>query len=146
MIRFATDIHIDRPRTEVYGVVSDPTTYPRWNSAVRRVQPEGPPLARRYRMDRELPSGHAVNRLAILDADEPERLVIQATDGPTPFTYAYRLQEQEGGTHLSCDAEVEVEGIAGFLGPLAALAIKRGVDSNLTTLKTLLEQGRMSPT
>jgi hypothetical protein len=38
------------------------------------------------------------------------------------------------------EAEVQLSGAAGLLGPLAGRAIKRGVDANLLTLKRLLER------
>lgn len=34
MIHFETSVHIDRKQEDVFAVVSDPETYPRWNSAV----------------------------------------------------------------------------------------------------------------
>jgi carbon monoxide dehydrogenase subunit G len=136
VIAFQTSIEIDRPPEDVYAVVGDPTTYSRWNSAVRSVEPID---ADGYRMVRELPSGVAENHLELIAARSPDLVVIEATDGPTPFTYRYEIHEANGGTELDLDAEVELGGAAALLGPLAARAVKRGVDENLATLKTLLE-------
>ncbi len=117
-------------------MVGDPTTYSHWNSAVRSVEPLA---ADQYRMVRDLPSGTAENHLEVVAARSPDLVVIEASDGPTPFTYRYELHEADGGTELELDAEVELEGVAAILGPLAARAVKRGVDENLATLKRLLE-------
>ncbi len=136
MIAFQTRIEIDRPPEDVYAVVGDPTTYTRWNSAVRSVEPLD---ADGYRMVRELPSGVAENHLEVIAARSPDFVVIEASDGPTPFTYRYEIHGVNGGTELELDAEVELGGAAALLGPLAARAVKRGVDENLATLKTLLE-------
>jgi len=37
------------------------------------------------------------------------------------------------------DAEVELDGVAGLLGPLAGRGVKRGVDDDFAELRRLLE-------
>lgn len=140
MIHFDTSVHIDRPRGEVFGTIADPETYPRWNSAVTDVTPLAE--AGRYRILRTLPTGPAENLLEIVSADAPEEVVIRASDGPTPFTYRYRLEEHGAGTDVHLDANVELGGVAGLLGPVAGRVVRRGVDENLATLKQQLEHGR----
>ena len=141
MIQFQTSIHIRRPQDEVFGVIADPETYPHWNSAVQAVRPVGDDNGRRrYRMERQLPSGPADNLLEVVSATPPEEVVIRTGDPPTPFIYRYGLRSVNGGTELTVDAEVELEGLARLLGPLAGAAVKRGVDENFSTLKRLLER------
>lgn len=136
MIRFETGVHIDRPRDAVFAVVADPETYPRWNSAVRAVRPrEGG-----FRLERDLPSGPAENLLEVVSATAPEEVVIRASEGPTPFTYRYRLHEADGGTDVSLAAEVELEGVPRILEPVAGRAVRRGVEENFSKLKRLLER------
>jgi len=93
-------------------------------------------------MERELPSGRAENRLEVVSAIAPEEVVIRASEGPTPFTYRYRLSDAGGGTDLSLAAEVELEleGVPRLLEPLAGRAVRRGVEENFSTLKSLLER------
>lgn len=140
MIHFETSVHVERRPEDVFGVLADPETYPRWNSAVREVRPVAG-AAGRYRMERDLPSGRASNLLEIASATPPDEVTIRASDGPTPFTYRYRLRTTNGGTDVSLDADVDLGGFAGLLGPVAARAVRRGVDENLATLKRLLERG-----
>ena len=141
MIRFGTGVHIGRPPGEVFALVGDPETYPRWNSAVQAVVPDAGGGGRRFRMQRMLPSGPAENLLEIVRSDPPLEFVIRASEGPTPFTYHYRLEAANDGTDLSLDAEVEISGAISLLGPVAKVAVKRGVDVNLGTLRALLERG-----
>ena len=61
MITFETATSIDRPIGEVFAYVADPLNLPRWNSAVQAVRRTGST----YAMDRQLPSGHAVNELEV---------------------------------------------------------------------------------
>jgi uncharacterized protein YndB with AHSA1/START domain len=136
LISFETRVQIDRPRQDVFAVVADPATYPRWKSAVRDVRPVA---SRRYRMERDLPSGRAENLVEVVSATPPEEVVVRASQGPTPFTYRYRFTDANGGTMISLSAEVDFGGIGGLLGPFAARTVRRGADANFESLKRLLE-------
>jgi hypothetical protein len=102
----------------------------------------------RYLMERRLPTGRATNELVIATLRGPEELVIRTTSGPTPFTYRYEFTAREPSTIVRLSAEVSLGGAASLLGPLAAGAVKRGVDANFATLRDILEQrkGVASPT
>jgi uncharacterized protein YndB with AHSA1/START domain len=141
-MKFKTDVTIERPIEEVFEYVSDPCNFPSWNSAVqsvRRTGPGSPAAAATYLMERDLPGGRAENELTIDAWKHPGEFTIRTTSGPTPFTYRYLFSEQGGGTLIELDAEVELPGVAGALGPIASLALKRGVYSNFAELKRILE-------
>ena len=129
-------VEVSRPIAEVFAFVSDPTTFPIWNSAVTSVThlTDG-----EYLMRRELPSGHAENGLVVIALEPPALFNLRTTSGPTPFNYRYRFS---ANTRIDLDAEIELSGAAGLLGPLAAHAVKRGIDANLATLKLKLEARR----
>jgi uncharacterized protein YndB with AHSA1/START domain len=144
VIAFETQVRIDRPIEEVFSYVSDPLSYPRWNSAVlavRKTSTGENGLAPSYVMERELPTGRAVNELEIVANERPGEFAIRATTGPTPFLYRHRFDVENGETVMTLDAEVELPGAAAFLPQLARRLVKKGVDDNLTTLKQILEGG-----
>ena len=149
MIAFATDVRIDRPIEEVFSYVSDPLNLPRWNSAVRTVRKTSTAengAASTYLMERELPTGHAVNDLEVVASEGPREFAVRSTAGPTPFLYHYRFSADNGETVMRLDAQVELPGAAAFLPQLAHRAVKKGVDDNLATLKQILEAApRRSP-
>src|SRR4029077_14246954 len=141
-MNFETSVSIERPIDQVFDYVSDPTTFPRWNSAVQSVQETSPGadgVGATYRMERELPSGRAENDLEVVEVNRPTLFVVRTTTGPTPFTYRYVLADETGTTLLQLAAEVELGGLAGALGPLASRAVNRGVDFNFADLKRILE-------
>jgi uncharacterized membrane protein len=141
MIAFETSVRIRRPTEEVFDYISDPGTFPRWNSAVRSVRElsdSGHPRRSRYVMERQLPAGRAVNELEVVTRQRPNEFVVRTTSGPTPFVYRYQFMDENGETLLRLDAEVEL-GLASALAPLAGRAVKRGVDANFTALKGILE-------
>lgn len=144
MIEFRTSVRIGRSLAEVFDYVSDPTNFPRWNSAVRTVRKmsagEGD-VGTSYLMERDLPAGPAENRLEVVGRDEPTEFAIRTTSGPTPFVYRYQFSEEKEGTTVQLDAQVELGGVATIFGPLTRHAVKKGVDDNLRALKRLLESG-----
>jgi uncharacterized protein YndB with AHSA1/START domain len=141
---FETSVRIERPIEEVFAVVSDPLQFPRWNSAVQSVRMTsggGGEVGSTYSMQRDLPSGPAENELEVIARNPHTEFAIRTTSGPTPFVYRYRFDPDDGATVVRLDAEVQLGGVAGALGPLAARAVKRGVDANFASLKRTLEQG-----
>jgi uncharacterized protein YndB with AHSA1/START domain len=140
-MHFETAVRVERPAEEVFDYVSDPESFPHWNSAVqavRRTSGEGD-VGSTYLMERELPGGPAENELEILALTRLTEFDLRTTSGPTPFTYRYRFVSEDGATEIQLAAEVELSGVAGALGPLATRAVKRGVDANFATLKGILE-------
>lgn len=133
---------INRPIEEVFSYVSDPLNLPRWTSAVRTVRKTadgGERAASTYVMERDLPSGRAVNQLDVLASEPPSEFVLRASAGPTPFVYRYRFCAESDETIVKLWAEVELPGTGGPLRHLARRAVRRGVDDNFAALKRLLE-------
>jgi uncharacterized protein YndB with AHSA1/START domain len=143
-MKFETAVRIERPVQDVFDYVADPRNFPHWNSAVQSVTETAPGkegVGSTYLMERDLPGGRAENELEVVDRDRPAAFAIRTTSGPTPFLYRYRFSAEGAATVLELNAEVELSGIAGALGPLASRAVKRGVDSNFADLKRILEAG-----
>jgi uncharacterized protein YndB with AHSA1/START domain len=143
MTHFETTVEIARRREEVFAYVADPSRLAEWNSAVERVTPlagGAPGRDARHLMQRRLPTGPATNELAVV-ARPPHELLIRTLTGPTPFVYRYAFTETHASTRITVHCDVTLAGAAAVLGPLAAAAVKRGVDANLGTLRALLERG-----
>lgn len=90
-------------------------------------------------MERELPSGHAVNELEVTASESPREFAIRTTAGPTPFLYSYRFFSENGTTVVKLDAEVDLPGAAALLPQLAGRLVRKGVDSNFAALKQIHE-------
>ena len=143
MIAFQTAIVIKRPLGEVFAYVSDPGNFPSWNSAVQDVRPTSAAAnnaGSTYAMTRQLPTGAATNQLEIVASEQPHEFAIRTTSGPTPFLYHYRFGVENGETIVRLDAQVELDGIAAVMPQFARIAVKRGVENNLATLKLVLER------
>lgn len=139
MIAFETDVRIQRPIEQVFAYVSDPGNLPHWNSAVQAVRKTSTgeiKVGSTYSMERELPTGRAVNELEIVARERPREFAIRTTSGPTPFRYRYRFSPEGGGTIVHLDTLVELQGL---LAQLARRAVKKGVDENLAAVRQILE-------
>ena len=145
MISFATSVRVERTVDEVFEFVSDPLLFPRWNSAVQAVNKTSGASGEAgstYSMRRELPA-QVENDLEVLIRERPSDFVIQTISGPTPWHYHYRFAPEGTGTVVHLQASVELPGVAGVLGPLAARAVRRGVDANFVALQRTLEEGEL---
>jgi uncharacterized protein YndB with AHSA1/START domain len=92
VIAFETNVRINRRIEEVFAYVSDPLNFPRWNSAVKAVRKTSvgeDGVASTYSMERELPTGRAINELEVVASEPPRHFAIRTTAGPTPFLYRY---------------------------------------------------------
>ena len=145
MIVFETSTRINRPIEDVFSYVSDPLNFARWNSAlhaVRKTSAGESGTDSTYVMERELPTGRAINELEVLASERPREFVIRAAAGSTPFLYRYRFAAEDHETVIQLDAEVELPGAAALLQQLARRTVKKGVDENFATLKKILEATR----
>lgn len=109
-----------------------------WNLAVTTVQPV-PGMPGHHVMRRELPTGLAINEIAIA-ARRPEEVTLRTITGPTPFVYHYTFEPTPAGTRITLRAEMELGGIARLTAPLAAHGLRRGVDANLHSLRDILDR------
>jgi uncharacterized membrane protein len=142
VIAFETGVRIERPVEEVFAIVSDPLRFPLWNSAVQAVSSTSPGTSEAgstYSMERELPGGPVENEIVVLTLEPPVEFDIRTLSGPTPFVYRYRFHAEGDATLIRLDASVELPAPAALIAPLAARAVKRGVDDNLAALRRLLE-------
>jgi uncharacterized protein YndB with AHSA1/START domain len=145
VIAFETTARIKRPIEDVFSYVSDPLNLPRWNSAVQAVHRRSAGakgVGSTYLMERQLPTGRAVDELEVVASAPPHTFAIRAPTGPTPFLYRYQFAPANGETVMTLEAEVELTGAATLLPQLARRAIRKGVDDNLATLKRILEAAR----
>jgi ligand-binding SRPBCC domain-containing protein len=146
VISFETSVRVKRTVDEVFEFVSDPLLFPRWNSAVQAVNKTSGVsgvAGSTYSMRRELPAGQVENDLEVLVRERPSEFVIQTISGPTPWRYHYRFDSEGAATVVHLQASVELPGLAGVLGPLAARAVSRGVDANFVALQRTLEEGEL---
>jgi len=100
-----------------------------------------------YRMVRKLPGGEAENVLEVTELVPNREFTIKTISGPTLLQYRYLFETIANGTRITQECQSlsnhlgrDVGGLASIL-PDALLEpfVRRGVQSNLETLKGILE-------
>ncbi|MCC8967746.1 SRPBCC family protein [Bradyrhizobium sp. Pear76] len=143
---FDIDIQIDRPVANVFDYLKDMEACSRWYEAVRsvdRVSSGSTGQGSRFQFKRKIGGKAIDNTVEVTEFHEPDLLTIASVNGPTPFSYRYRLSPSDGGTRLHLTGSISGEGLTGaiaLLAPLANTLFKKGMRTNLETLKRLIER------
>jgi hypothetical protein len=122
LITFETSVRIRRP-IEEFSYFADPLNFPRWNSAVEAVRKTSAGengVASTYSIERELPTGRAVNELEVVASQRPREFAIRTTAGPTPLLYRYRFSENRSSKGRLADCRAtpnrsSIDGDANFV-------------------------------
>jgi uncharacterized protein YndB with AHSA1/START domain len=142
---FTLELDIAAAPADVFTFVADFATTPRWYSAVQRVERVGGDggIGTRYTVHRHLPTGAVTNGVVVTRYEEGREITFTSVDGPTPFTYRYRVHSAPQGTRLQLEGTISTAGLPGparLLGPVAEQLFKRGMRDNLSALRGMLER------
>jgi uncharacterized protein YndB with AHSA1/START domain len=144
-VAFTLELGITASPTQVFAFVADFATTPQWYAAVQRVervQGDGG-IGTRYSVHRRLPTGKVVNIVEVTSYAEGKEIAFTSVEGPTPFTYRYRVEPTSAGTRLQLEGTITAAGLPGFarlLGPAAERLFKHGMQENLGVLREILER------
>ncbi len=142
MGHFDIELFISRPREAVFDYLADVESTPEWYSAVKeakRVDSEQTGLGARYEITRDLPQGRVSDVVDVTTFERPDVFEFGTEVGSTPFRYRYELSDQDNGTLLHLSGDITLSGKMKLLSPLATQAFKRGMRSNLESLKAIVE-------
>jgi hypothetical protein len=139
----------------VFEYVSDATNGSAWDSAVMQVTMLSEGSERKgstYRMVRKLPGGEAENILEVVELVPNHEFTIKTISGPTPLLYGYLFETTSHGTRITQECQSLSDHLGRDVGGLASLLpdsilepfVRRGVQSNLETLKTILESSAVT--
>jgi hypothetical protein len=140
-----TETTIARPRGEVAAYACEPDNAPAWYANIESAEWQTPrPLAVGSRfefvarfMGRRLAYVYEVKELVA-----GERLVMATTEGPLTMETTYIWADAaDGATSMRLRNRGEPPGLAGFLSPVMARAVRRANRKDLARLKEVLEQG-----
>lgn len=138
---FTLELDLPAAPATVFRLLTDAHALPRWYRAVDRAErlPDRHGEAR-LRIRRRLAGTVAVSTVALEDVVPDRSVTLRALDGPTPFTYAYRLEPTPAGTRLRLQGTISAAGLpgpAGRLGHWAEPLFARGMRDNLEALGAL---------
>jgi len=135
---------IGRPAEEVARFAMDPANDPVWIGGISeaRTVTDGP-LAAGSRVARVASFlGKRIEYVNEIDELSPgDRLVMHSVAGPFPMRITYEFADREGGAVARIRVEGDAGGFYAVAAPLLRRKVRRSVEADLATLKSLLERG-----
>ena len=139
MIRYASDVTINRPPNIVIEALLDPGRLEQW-TPMTDVEFDGRPAVGttgRFRMA-EGPFKGLLD-LEIVELDPNRKVVFHVTHPALDWTSSSTATAEGGGTRFTYAGELRLKGWRRLLEPLMAGEVRRGEASEATRLKALLE-------
>jgi uncharacterized protein YndB with AHSA1/START domain len=146
MVRDETSVTINRPIEDVFAVLSNPETGPKWSSMAieeKWTSPEPHGVGSTFRSAGKI-LGRRIEADHVVTVFEPSHRVAMKTEsGPTAGRLLMTFERVEGGTKVVFDTEFEAGGLVKLAKPLWMKIGRRQWDRDLATLKGLMEAGRL---
>jgi carbon monoxide dehydrogenase subunit G len=144
MYKFEKSIMINRPQQEVFDYITDPAKSAEWQSGVSSGEwtSDGPPgVGSTFRTSARYLGRNMDSELEITHWDPPNRVSFKVASGPVPAEFTNTLEAQDDGTLMSLTAQAEFGGFFKLAEGLAGRQLEKQIDSDLSALKLLLEEG-----
>ena len=142
MDTYTLSTFIDRPSQEVFDFMSNPANFAQWQGGTKsaRWASEGPVGVGSIVQS----EGRILGRSRVIDAeisqwDPPTTWGIKASTGPMAFDVTTNFESKDGGTLVVQDFNGEISGFLRLFEGLAARQLKKQVQADAKTLKTVLE-------
>lgn len=148
MIRYSSDVTIDRSPVDVLDALLDPARYAKWTDMVdMRFEGSKPPglgATGTFRFARGPIKGPL--QMTVTELDRDRRLVIRITHPSLDWTAVSTLTPEGAGTRLTYAGELQLKGWRRLLQPVMAGELSGGEAKEVQRLKSLLESERATAT
>jgi carbon monoxide dehydrogenase subunit G len=143
MIDYAVEFDVQKPPSEVFAVLDDFASTPRWNSRcveVKQVSPgphqEGARLLYVYR-----DPGRQGQMDGVISAYEPNRaLKMQYHDRMMEISVGFKLEPKGSGTHVQHEIQISPRSlVARLMTPVIRGATRKQTQDSVEKLKALLK-------
>ena len=146
MARAELSVVIDRPVEDVFAVLTDPEKQPEWSSATLEATKTSPgpvDVGSRARFVAKFLGRRIENESEVTEFEPNRRFTADAKSGPFPFRIAMTFTPVDPGTRVDLTIEAEPGGFFRIAEPLFVSLGKRQFESDLATLKDLMEAGAL---
>jgi carbon monoxide dehydrogenase subunit G len=144
MYKFEKSVFINRPQQEVFDFLADPANDAKWQSSSEGSEwtSEGPPgVGSKLRSANKF-MGRKIEGISEITAwDPPNRYGQKTVGGPVPFELEALFAPKDGGTQLTITGEAELGGFFKLAEGLVGKQLEKEIESDLKTLKRLMEGG-----
>ncbi|MCA1570229.1 MAG: SRPBCC family protein [Chloroflexi bacterium] len=133
---------INRPVEEVFAVVSDPESAPKWSSgSLESTKTSTGPIGvgTTARSVSRLMGRRIETETEMIEFEPNRRFVSRSTSGPFPIQATVTVEPVDGGTRVNATIEAEPGGFFKVAEPLIVRIAKRQFQSDFDNLKDLME-------
>ena len=145
-IRVEHSVVIERPIEEVFAFAADPNNNPLWQSITLETQTVSGvevDVGTTFNNVIKFLGRRIETTLEVVESEPPRRQCVRVTSGPIPASgcYVFEPAAGSGSTRFTQTLEAEVGGFFRLAEPLVGRAIRRQTETDMATLKDLLEAG-----
>jgi carbon monoxide dehydrogenase subunit G len=144
MIAIEKSIFINRPLQEVFEFMSNPANDAKWSSSTSSAEwtSEGPPgVGSTIKQVGRFMGRDTTGTGEVTAWDPPNAFAVKSLTGPIPFESMTKFESKENGTQLTISAQAEVGGFFKIAEGLVKRQAEKQFDTDLGSLKVLLEEG-----
>jgi uncharacterized protein YndB with AHSA1/START domain len=137
-------IVIDRPVEDVFAVLSAAEKTPEWSSLVleaEKTSPDPVGLGSTARFVGKFLGRRVESELEVTEWEPDRRMTSDTKRGPFPLRQRFTFTPEGQGTRVDLTIDVESKGFFKVAEPLFVALGKRQYESDLATLKDLMEAG-----
>jgi uncharacterized protein YndB with AHSA1/START domain len=138
-----SSVDIDRPPTEVFAYVTDPTRFGEWQKGVVSGHVEGAAaVGATCTMTRKIGGAERTSTSEITEFDPPARWAIHGIDGPIRADVSIRVEPLDGAARSRVTVQLEFSGhgFGKLLAPRVTNQARKEVPLSCQKLKARLEQ------
>jgi uncharacterized protein YndB with AHSA1/START domain len=135
---------VERPIEEVFTFATDPDNDTLWQSTSLKTEQtsEGPvDVGTTFRNTSKFLGRRIESTYEVIENEPPHKQCVRITSGPIPGVgcYLFEPTDDGGSTRFTQRFEAEVGGFFRLADPLAGRAIRRQQETDMATLKDMLE-------
>ena len=142
-VRVEHSVVIERPIEEVFAFAADPNNNPLWQSFSLETQSVSEvEVGTTFNNVIKFLGRRIETTLEVVESEPPLRQCVRVTSGPIPASGCFVFEPADGGsTRFTYTLEAEVGGFFKLAEPLVGRAARRQTETDMATLKDLLEAG-----
>lgn len=144
MHKFEKSIFINRPQQEVFDYVTDPANDAEWIGPSEGAEwtSEDPVGVGSTQRSVNKFMGRKIEDTSEVTAwDPPNEYAQKSVGGPAPFEMKLKLSPKDDGTQLELSGQAEFGGFFKLAEGLVGKQLEKQMESDLKTLKRLMEEG-----
>ncbi len=143
MAHITCTVDIDRPPSEVFPVVTDPSRFGEWQRGVVSGHLAGEPaVGSTCTMTRKIGGAARATTSQITEYEPPLRWAMHGIDGPIRADVSVQVEPLDGGarSRVTVDLHFSSHGLGKLMAPMVVSRAHKEVPVSCQNLKGLLEQ------